>query len=135
MLITSAPSLGEGKLSCKTGRHYVQNAINAKVRTMTQINLRPWQAQAVQRAITWLTLTRTDRHFLINAAPGAGKTICASVIAARLLELHEIERVIVIAPRSEVVRQWSEEFKTVTGRAMTKVTGAHAEIEDYGTDL
>ena len=102
---------------------------------MSQIDLRPWQAQAVKKALNWLIEARADRHFLINAAPGAGKTICASVIAAKLLEKKEIDRVIVIAPRSEVVRQWAEEYKVVTGRPMTKVTGAHAEIEDYGTDL
>lgn len=102
---------------------------------MTQINLRPWQAQAIKQALVWLVETKTDRHFLINAAPGAGKTICASVIAAQLMEKDEIDRVIVIAPRSEVVRQWADEFKIVTGRSMTKVTGAHGEIEDYGTDL
>lgn len=102
---------------------------------MAQIDLRPWQAEAIRKALSWLVEVRTDRHFLINAAPGAGKTICASVIAQQLIERKEIDRVIVIAPRSEVVRQWAEEFKIVTGRSMTKVTGAHAEIEDYGTDL
>ena len=102
---------------------------------MNQINLRPWQTEAIKKAISWLVEAKADRHFLINAAPGAGKTICASVIAANLLEKNEIDRVIVIAPRSEVVRQWADEYKIVTGRAMTKVTGAHAEIEDYGTDL
>lgn len=102
---------------------------------MAQINLRPWQADAIRKAINWLVETKTDRHFLINAAPGAGKTICASVIAAQLIERKEIDRVIVIAPRSEVVRQWADEYKIVTGRSMTKVTGAHGEVEDYGTDL
>jgi superfamily II DNA or RNA helicase len=123
------------KQYCKMLKPCAQSATNAKDHTMTQINLRPWQVKAINKALTWLLETRTDRHFLINAAPGAGKTICASVIAAQLLEKKEINRVIVIAPRSEVVRQWGDEFKAVTGRAMTKVTGAHAEIEDYGTDL
>ena len=102
---------------------------------MTQINLRPWQAQAIKKALAWLVEEHVDRHFLINAAPGAGKTICASVIAAQLLERNEVGRVIVIAPRSEVVRQWADEYKIVTGRTMMKVTGSHADIEDYGTDL
>lgn len=102
---------------------------------MSQVNLRPWQADAIRQALIWLVESRTDRHFLINAAPGAGKTICASVIAKELIERNEINRVIVIAPRAEVVRQWGDEFKIVTGRPMTKVTGAHADIEDYGTDL
>ncbi|EIM27210.1 DEAD/DEAH box helicase [Microvirga lotononidis] len=99
------------------------------------IRLRPWQDAAVRKALTWLTETRQDRHFLINAAPGAGKTICASMIARRLIEMNEIDRVIIIAPRAEVVRQWAEEFKFVTGRPVTRVTGADGEVDDYGTDL
>lgn len=102
---------------------------------MSEIMLRAWQSEATAKALKWLVDDRADRHFLINAAPGAGKTICASVIAKRLLESGEIERVIVIAPRSEVVKQWGEEFKFVTGRHMTKVTGADGDVTDFGMDL
>jgi superfamily II DNA or RNA helicase len=102
---------------------------------MSEIMLREWQSAAVNKALKWLTETRDDRHFLINAAPGSGKTICASVIAKRLLEKGEIERVIVIAPRAEVVKQWGEEFRYVTGRHMTKVTGADGDVSDFGLDL
>jgi superfamily II DNA or RNA helicase len=102
---------------------------------MSEVMLRAWQGEATTKALKWLTVTKQDRHFLINAAPGAGKTICASVIAKRLLEMGEIERVIVIAPRSEVVKQWGEEFRFVTGRHMTKVTGADGDVSDFGLDL
>lgn len=102
---------------------------------MSQIKLRPWQSQAFAKALKWLVEDRSDRRFLINAAPGAGKTICASVIAKELISKGEIDRVIVIAPRSEVVRQWAGEFKTVTGRHMMQVTGADTQIEGYGVDL
>lgn len=102
---------------------------------MSELRLRPWQADALRQALNWLIVQKRDRHFLINAAPGAGKTIAASVIAKQLLEQNEIDRVIVIAPRSEVVRQWGEEYQFITGRTMTKITGADTEPEDYGTDL
>lgn len=102
---------------------------------MTEVMLRAWQNAAVNKALRWLTEIQTDRHFLINAAPGAGKTICASVIAKKLLQAGEIDRVIVIAPRSEVVKQWGEEYKFVTGRHMTKVTGADGDVSDFGSDL
>lgn len=88
------------------------------------MKLRPWQSEALGKALNWLTVVRTDKHFLINAAPGAGKTIAACAIAQKLIEMGEIERVIVIAPRAEVVRQWSDDFKDVTARYMMKVTGA-----------
>lgn len=102
---------------------------------MSEIMLRAWQSEATTKALKWLLDKKADRHFLINAAPGAGKTICASVIAKRLIEIGEVERVIVIAPRSEVVKQWGDEFKFVTGRHMTKVTGADGDITDFGLDL
>jgi len=102
---------------------------------MAEITLRGWQSEAVAKALKWLVETKTDRHFLINAAPGAGKTICASVIAKKLIETGQIDRVIVIAPRSEVVRQWGEEYKYVTGRHMTKVTGSDGDVSDFGLDL
>ena len=63
------------------------------------------------------------------------KPFCASVLAKELIEAKSIERVIVIAPRTEVVRQWSEEFKQVTGRHMSRVSGSEADIEDYGIDV
>ena len=102
---------------------------------MAEIQLRNWQAEAITKAMRWMVDDQLGRIFLINAAPGAGKTICASVIAKRLIEIGEIERVIVIAPRREVVRQWAEEFRIVTGRHMTRVTGADADVEGYGLDL
>ena len=102
---------------------------------MSSIKLRPWQAKAIKKSLHWYTKTKSDNRFLINAAPGSGKTICASVIAEKLIAMGEIDRVIVIAPLNEVVRQWSEEFKFVTKRHMSKVTGSDSNIEDFGVDL
>ena len=102
---------------------------------MSNIKLRPWQAKAIKKCLHWFTDHKKDHRFLINAAPGSGKTICASVIAEKLIAMGEIDRVIVIAPLNEVVRQWSEEFKFVTKRHMSKVTGSDSNIEDFGVDL
>lgn len=99
------------------------------------VRLRPWQQQALDKAINWLVEIAEDKHFLINAAPGAGKTIAACCIAQRLFEMEKIERVVVIAPRAEIVSQWAEDFKRVTGRFMGKVTGSDGKVEDYGHDL
>jgi superfamily II DNA or RNA helicase len=41
------------------------------------LKLRPWQQDALAKAIKWLAEDRIDRHFLINAAPGSGKTRAA----------------------------------------------------------
>lgn len=100
-----------------------------------QTKLRPWQVEALNKALHWLLVERQDRHFLINAAPGAGKTIAACAIAKALIDRGEIDRVVVIAPRAEVVNQWAEDFRRVTDRFMTKVTGRDQEIETLGMDL
>ena len=99
------------------------------------LKLRPWQKLALEQAIHWLTVVREDRHFLINAAPGAGKTMASSAIARQLLELGEIDRVIVIAPRGEVVNQWAEDFRRVTGRFMQKVTARDGNISAMNLDV
>ena len=107
----------------------------SKGNKMPTQNLRPWQQEAITKCINWFSCSDENKHFVINAAPGAGKTICASKIASILLTTGEIERVIVIAPRTEVVRQWSEEFFAVVGRNMTRITGSDVNVESYGEDL
>ncbi len=99
------------------------------------LKLRPWQVDALQKAIQWLVHDRTDRHFLINAAPGAGKTLASCAISQSLIELNEIDRVIVIAPRSEVVNQWADDFRNVTGRHMGKVTARDGDLSGMGIDV
>ena len=99
------------------------------------LKLRPWQQQALEKALHWLTVVCEDRHFLVNAAPGAGKTIGASAIAQALIERGEIDRVVVIAPRAEVVNQWADDFRRVTGRYMTKVTGRDGDIAGMELDV
>lgn len=94
-----------------------------------QMILRPWQEQALLKAMHWLIDQGVDKHFLINAAPGAGKTIAACTIAKQLIADGHVDRVVVIAPRVEVVKQWGRDFHKVTGRFMGKVSGAGEDIE------
>ncbi|MBM3394349.1 MAG: DEAD/DEAH box helicase, partial [Betaproteobacteria bacterium] len=99
------------------------------------LKLRPWQKEALDKAIRWLLAKPRDRHFLINAAPGSGKTTAASVIAQALFARGEVDRVIVIAPRAEVVNQWADDFRRATGRYMTKVTGRDGDIAALDLDV
>ena len=99
------------------------------------LKLRPWQQDALQKAIAWLVHQRADNHFLINAAPGSGKTLASCAIAQTLIDLGEIDRVIVIAPRSEIVSQWADDFRNVTGRHMGKVTARDGDIGALGLDV
>lgn len=100
-----------------------------------KLKLRPWQQEALQKAVAWLVQKRADCHFLINAAPGSGKTLASCAIAQTLIELGEIDRVIVIAPRSEIVNQWADDFRNVTGRHMGKVTARDGDIGALGIDV
>lgn len=86
--------------------------------------LRPWQSEALRKAWHWLVERAEDKHFLINAAPGAGKTIAACAIAKELIDANKIDRVVVIAPRVEVVSQWAKDFLSYVGRYMGKITGS-----------
>jgi len=99
------------------------------------IKLRNWQKEALAKAWEWLVERGEDRHFLVNAAPGAGKTLYSCALAQELIQSEEIERVIVIAPRTEVVNQWADDFRTVTGRHMARVTGADGDIEAMAIDV
>lgn len=99
------------------------------------LRLRPWQQEALNKAVKWLCEERKDKHFLINAAPGAGKTLASCAIAKDLIDRGEVDRVIVIAPRTEVVTQWADDFRWVTGRHMSKVTARDGDIGALGVDV
>ena len=99
------------------------------------LKLRQWQKEALDKAADWLLVQRSDRHFLINAAPGAGKTLAACAIAQKLIQDEEIDRVVVIGPRTEVVSQWGDDFRWVTGRHMSKVTAADGDIDALDIDV
>ena len=99
------------------------------------IKLRNWQQEAHLKALDWLVQKKLGRHLLINAAPGAGKTIASCAIAKTLIDLGEIDRIIVIAPRSSVVAQWADDFKFVTGRHVCKVTAADGDVSGLSMDV
>lgn len=65
-------------------------------------SLRAWQRDALAAASGW-----SQGPFLIAAAPGAGKTRPALVIAAELLRRRAIDRVAVVCPTAPLTRQWA----------------------------
>lgn len=130
------PFSSGGKTLLKNGQALCANCNLKKGQKMQpNLNLREWQRSAHDKCLSWFQGGSSHKHFIINAAPGAGKTFCASIIADSLIKNNEIKRVIVIAPRAEVVRQWGREFFSVTGRHMTKVTASDEEIDGFGEDL
>ncbi|UZK67847.1 DEAD/DEAH box helicase family protein [Sphingomonas sp. M1-B02] len=97
--------------------------------------LRPWQNAAHDMAIRRFLTSDDPRLFMVNAAPGAGKTLLSCAIAATLLQDGAIDRVVVIAPRSEVVNQWAADFLQMTGRPMSRVTGRDEDMHALGLDI
>jgi len=65
-------------------------------------SLRSWQRRALAAASTW-----RGGPFLIAAAPGAGKTRPAVVLAKELLRRGEIDRVAIVCPTAPLTQQWA----------------------------
>ncbi|MFN8113002.1 MAG: DEAD/DEAH box helicase family protein [Solirubrobacterales bacterium] len=65
-------------------------------------SLRAWQRRALGAAESW-----RGGPFLIAAAPGAGKTRPALVLARELLRRGEIDRVAIVCPTAPLTRQWA----------------------------
>jgi len=95
------------------------------------IKLRDWQQEAAHKCLQWY-LKKEDNRFVINAAPGTGKTICAISIAEELLKQNQVERLIVIAPMNSVVDQWAKKYKETTGKFMMQSTKL---TSDEGVDI
>ena len=97
-----------------------------------KITLRKWQGEAVNKALKWFIEKKKDKRFLVNAAPGTGKTFMACALAKILFDKKEIDRVVIIAPRKKVVEQWRDDFKLLTGRTILVLEG---KMADVGVDV
>ena len=96
--------------------------------------LRPWQTECKNKALAWFE--NGNKTFLMNVAPGGGKTKASCVIAKELIEKGEIDCVVAIAPRRSVVHQWAEDFQAICGRTMMQITGNDEDLEAYaGVDF
>lgn len=70
---------------------------------------RPIALRAWQRRVVPDILARAEGSYLLEAAPGAGKTIPALTVARELREQGKIDRVLVVAPTRHIARQWAVE--------------------------
>jgi superfamily II DNA or RNA helicase len=127
-----------GATTTKNGAALCASCNRRKGSKMTQaFTPREWQQRCHSKAIAWLTDKKADnRHYLINASPGAGKTMMGAWLASTLIDRDLVERVIVIAPRTEIVRSWAADFLALTGRHMMKITSSTAaHITGHQPDL
>jgi superfamily II DNA or RNA helicase len=66
-------------------------------------SLREWQERALVAMRAW-----SSGSFLVSAAPGAGKTRPALVLARELLRARAVQRVVVVCPTTPLTRQWAQ---------------------------
>lgn len=91
-------------------------------------NLRAWQTDCIETAIQRYD---HDSHFFCQATPGAGKTIMAATLAARLFDQGKIDLVLCFAPSCQVVESIERTFTQVLGRRMDGLIGAVGAVCTY----
>ncbi|RTR25628.1 DEAD/DEAH box helicase [Shewanella atlantica] len=77
------------------------------------MKLRSWQQACVYKA---LSLYQSQSHFMCLATPGAGKTVMAAELSARLIEMGTIDFVLCFSPSSEV----NESIRSTFSRRLQK---------------
>ena len=72
------------------------------------MQLRQWQSECVNRALKHFS--DNQRHFLCLATPGAGKTVMAAEVAARLFEQDLIDFVLCFSPSVNILQGTQRTF-------------------------
>jgi superfamily II DNA or RNA helicase len=76
----------------------------------TRLQPRPWQWNALSKIVEQIAGTRVAT---VAAAPGAGKTVFASLVFEALRDSDRVDRMVVLAPRRTLVLQWHDSlFRT-----------------------
>jgi superfamily II DNA or RNA helicase len=69
----------------------------------SRVTPRPWQAEALEPIVRRIVESGVAT---VSAAPGAGKTVFAGLVFERLCALGVVERMVVLAPRRTLIKQW-----------------------------
>ena len=93
------------------------------------MKLRVWQEECINKAITHYK--NDHSHFLALATPGAGKTMMASVLAKRLIELGLIDLVICISPSIIVSDDFRSELESQLGKKLNGKLGSAGRALTY----
>ncbi|MBB1317344.1 DEAD/DEAH box helicase family protein [Shewanella sp. SR43-4] len=92
------------------------------------MKLRQWQSQCVDAA---LARYQTQSHFMCLATPGAGKTIMAAELAARLIAMGKIDFVLCFSPSSEVNDSIRSTFSKRLNKRFDGLMGAIGSVYTY----
>ncbi len=93
------------------------------------MNLRPWQEQCINQALS--KYCSGNNHFLTLATPGAGKTLMASALASYLLESKLIDLIICFSPSSIVAQDFAESLEMQSGERFDGLMGAKGRSLTY----
>ena len=93
------------------------------------MQLRYWQDHCVSAAIKRFSLGQ--KHFMVLATPGAGKTVMAAAVAKQLIERDKIDYVICFAPSVAVVNSMQSTFSNLLAKSMHGQLGAIGGVYTY----
>jgi superfamily II DNA or RNA helicase len=71
----------------------------------TRLAPREWQLRALDKVVQMIARSQVAT---VAAAPGAGKTVFASLVFEALWEADLVDRMVVLAPRATIVFQWHD---------------------------
>lgn len=92
------------------------------------MKLRSWQQACVNKA---LSLYQSQSHFMCLATPGAGKTVMAAELAAKLIEMGNVDFVLCFSPSSEVNESIRSTFSRRLQKRFDGLIGAIGSVFTY----
>ncbi|NRD72154.1 DEAD/DEAH box helicase family protein [Shewanella sp. VB17] len=92
------------------------------------MQLRLWQQLCVKQA---LSVYQSQSHFMCLATPGAGKTVMAAELAARLIDLGKIDFILCFSPSSEVNESIKSTFSQRLNKRFDGLMGAIGSVYTY----
>tara|TARA_R110002050_G_scaffold46605_5_gene109583 strand:+ start:5781 stop:7181 length:1401 start_codon:yes stop_codon:yes gene_type:complete len=92
------------------------------------VKLRQWQHDCVKKA---LATYQTQNHFMCLATPGAGKTVMAAELAARLIAMGKVDFVLCFSPSSEVNESIRLNFSRRLLKRFDGLMGAIGSVYTY----
>lgn len=102
-----APFVDGGSTDVVNGQALCPTCNLTKGSTSMQ-QLRNWQVRALRSLSLWKSAP--DKGFLVEATPGAGKTLFAISAVEELFQSGRASRVVVVVPNVNLERQWAEKF-------------------------
>lgn len=93
------------------------------------MQLRRWQSECISKALHKFSVP--GNHFLCLATPGAGKTVMASVLAAKLLEQNQIDLILCFSPSVIVSSDFEHALAVHTNTRMDGLLGSKGRSLTY----